>query len=72
MPHIHDIWNHLNEQEKHISNKTSPLVNMYMSLDKSKLRSKTSLYLIGVSHAHITLILEWDETMDRVNVFRTD
>lgn len=43
-----------------------------MSLDKSKLRIKVSLYLIGVSHAHITLILEWDKALDRVNVFRTD
>lgn len=43
-----------------------------MSLDKSKLQMKVSLYLIGVSHAHVTLILKWDKALDRVNVFRAD
>lgn len=43
-----------------------------MSLDKSKLRTELSLYLVGVSHAHVTLILEWDKALDRVDVFRTD
>lgn len=43
-----------------------------MSLVKSKLIMKASLYLIRESHAHVTLILKWDKAMDGVNVFRTD